>query len=145
MSNTNLAMLAEDWANQIHIVLDCKELSLKFMFELIKDTYKAFTLYHKDELIPKEISKILLKMEEFAHFTALMEDNEMGKGYYHWEEFQYIVTALKEGFLKSKFEAEFPQFIVLDCLDSQYLIDFENDSLEQYILAVQSERGREPD
>ena len=145
MSNTYLSTIAEDWANQTHIVLDCKELSLKFMFELIKDTYKAFTLYHKDELIPKEISKILLNMEEFAYFTALMEDNEIGKGYYHWEEFQYIVTALKEGFLKSNFEAEFPQFVVTDCLDSQYLIDFENDSLEQYIVAVQSERCREPD
>ena len=145
MSNTYLSTIAEDWANQTHIVLDCKELSLKSMFKLIKDTYKAFTLYHKDELIPKEISKILLNMGEFTYFTALMEDNEMGKGYYHWEEFQYIVTALKEGFLKSNFEAEFPQFVVTDCLDSQYLIDFENDSLEQYILAVQCERGREPD
>ena len=145
MSNTYLSTIAEDWANQTHIVLDCKELSLKSMFKLIKDTYKAFTLYHKDELIPKEISKILLNMGEFTYFSALMEDNEMGKGYYHWEEFQYIVTALKEGFLRSKFEAEFPQLVVTDCLDSQYLIDFENDSLEQYILAVQSERGREPD
>ena len=145
MSNTNLDILAEEWDNQIRIVLDCKELSLKSMFKLIKDTYKAFTLYHKDELIPKEISKILLNMGEFTYFTALMEDNEMGKGYYHWEEFQYIVTALKEGFLRSKFEAEFPQLVVTDCLDSQYLIDFENDSLEQYIIAVQSERGREPD
>ena len=145
MSNTNLAILAEEWDNQIRIVLDCKELSLKSMFKLIKDTYKAFTLYHKDELIPKEISKILLNMGEFTYFSALMEDNEMGKGYYHWEEFQYIVTALKEGFLRSKFEAEFPQLVVTDCLDSQYLIDFENDSLEQYIIAVQSERGREPD
>lgn len=145
MSNTNLAMIAKAWDVQTHIVLDCKELSLKAMFELIKDTYHALTVYHKDELIPKEISKILLNMGDFAYFTALMEDNEMGKGYYHWEEFQYIVTALKEGFLKSKFEAESPQFVVTDCLDSQYLIDFEKDSLEQYILAVQNDKCSEPD
>ena len=115
--------LAAEWQEMTAAVMDLKEISLSEMQGLLKDTYQALTAFHKDDLIPKEISKILLGMEDFLYFASLMEEKEVGTGFYHWREIYVISTALKSGFLEGAYECEFPKLQICDAEENVHVID----------------------
>jgi hypothetical protein len=73
------------------------------MQTLLKETYLILTTYHKDSLIPKEISKLFLEIEDFLYFSSLMEEKENGLGFYHWQELFHLVKALEKGFFEGKY------------------------------------------
>ena len=75
--------IVDEWCEMTNIVLDLKELSFSKIQNLLKETYEILTEYHKEKLIPKEISKLLLEVDSFLYFTSLMEENEKGIDFYH--------------------------------------------------------------
>lgn len=143
METTALKHLTKQWDDIICGVLHLQELSLSKTQRLLKDTYRALTAFHKEELVPKEISKILLRMEEFLYFASLMEEKEKGKSFYHWEELNYVVNALKKGFFDAEYACDYPKLIVTDVLDNEFLIDLEKDRMECLVTLVQKVKCEE--
>ena len=66
--------IISQWQEMTHTVFELKKLSLEDMQTLLKETYLILTTYHKDSLIPKEISKLFLEIEDFLYFSSLMEE-----------------------------------------------------------------------
>lgn len=122
------------WEEMTHTVFELKKLSLEDMQTLLKETYLILTTYHKDSLIPKEISKLFLEIEDFLYFSSLMEEKENGLGFYHWQELFHLVKALEKGFFEGKYSCDYPKLIITDVVDNDLLIDLESDRLESYIV-----------
>lgn len=131
------------WEEMTHTVFELKKLSLEDMQTLLKETYLILTTYHKDSLIPKEISKLFLEIEDFLYFSSLMEEKENGLGFYHWQELFHIVKALEKGFFEEKYSCDFPKLIITDVVDNDLLVDLESDRLESYIIAFNELKSME--
>ena len=82
MNTGFINVIVDEWCEMTNIVLDLKELSFSKIQNLLKETYEILTEYHKEKLIPKEISKLLLEVDSFLYFTSLMEENEKGIDFY---------------------------------------------------------------
>lgn len=135
--------IISQWQEMTHTVFEFKKLSLEDMQTLLKETYLILTTYHKDSLIPKEISKLFLEIEEFLYFSSLMEEKENGLGFYHWQELFHLVKALEKGFFEGKYSCDYPKLIITDVVDNDLLIDLESDRLESYIIAFNELKNRE--
>ena len=131
------------WEEMTHTVFELKNFSLEDMQTLLKETYLILTTYHKDSLIPKEISKLFLEIEGFLYFSSLMEEKENGFGFYHWQEIFHLIKALEKGFFEGKYSCDYPKLIITDVLDNDLLIDLESDHLESYIIAFNELNNRE--
>ncbi len=103
------------------------------MQNLLKETYQTLITFHKDELIPKEISKLLLEMDNFLYFTSLMENKEVGIDFYNYQYISSIVTALKKGFFEADYTCDFPKLKIKDSNENEVLIDFEMDIFNEKI------------
>ena len=143
MNKTELIGISDAWDDMTHRVLNLEELPLCEIQDLLKDTYSALTFFHKDDLVPKEISRVLLRLDEFLYFTSMMEENERGFGYYHWQEIFLIVEALKKGFFNAKYDYAYPKLNVCDPLDQEVLLDLEENRLEDYIRMINSMKAPE--
>lgn len=144
MGKDELNSLIGLWDAEIHNVLSLKEPSWQRLQSLLKETYKALTLYHKDELVPKELARIMLCMDELLYFTSLMEEKEKGFGYYRWREIKCLVDAMKKGFFEGKYDYAFPQLKITDPEDNDILFDLEKNSLEAYFVTYQGLISQEP-
>lgn len=127
MNYTEIVQLTKTWETMTHTVLDLKKFSLLEMQTLLKDTYKTLILFHKDELVPKEISKLLLEMDNFLYFTSLMENKEVGIDFYNYQYIFSIVAALKKGFFKADYTCDFPELKLDNSDNIEILINFETD------------------
>lgn len=143
MDTAALQTITAGWKEQTHLVLDLQALSLQDVQQLICATYEVLTAHCEGALVPKEICKIILEMEDFLYFAALMEEKECGKGYYCWEEIRYVVNALKDGFFAGKYPYAFPKLLVSDVMDTTYLFDLKKDQFAGYVLAVRREKTSE--
>ena len=129
MECKDLEAIAEHWGCMTMLTLNLREISLAEMRALLRDTYMALTQFHKDLLIPKEVTRILLSIEEYLYFASLMEEKEVPEGYYCYRQLNLIVNAFKEGFFNAEYAYEFPQLQILDEFQNAYLINMESDFL----------------
>lgn len=83
MEYENIKGLTREWEDMTGTVIELKELSVSDIEGLIADTYEVLTEYHKDALIPKEITKLLLEIKDFHEISSAIEFAEKPKGYYH--------------------------------------------------------------
>lgn len=130
MKCTKLKQLANQWEKMTHTVLALKQIPVENLQNLLKETYKTLVIFHKDELVPKVISKLFLEMEDFLYFSSLMEEKEVGIGYYCYEKVHTIVKALEEGFLNGDFGCEFPKLPIIDVCKAPFIFDFTTDVLD---------------
>lgn len=143
MSYNEISLLIKEWKDMISVVMSLEELSLPKIQELLKETYRILTVFHKSELVPKQISELFLEMENFLYFTSLMEEKEKNTGFYHWQEVFCIVKALEKGFFEGKYRCDFPKLIITDILDNDFLFDFGSDNIEGYIVAFNEVKAQE--
>jgi len=136
MKHMPIDLIANEWSQMSHDILDLKKLSLNRINTLLKETYRILSIYTTDELIPRDICKLIFYMEEFLYFSELMEEKEKGKGYYYFEEFRYLIDTLRDGFFKKEYSNSYPKLIVSDIMDNSYLLDFEEGNFESYVAAV---------
>ena len=139
--NHTIQATIESWDTLTHRVLALEEIPLCQVQALLKDSYALLTRYCQEDLVPKEMAKLLLTMDEYLFFAELMEEKEKGKGYYRWEESFFAVKALKEGFFKGRYPQDYPLLQITDCLDCSCLFDLEKDSMEQYVLLFQQRKA----
>jgi len=114
----------DKWLEMTDTVLDLKKFSLSETQDLLEETYRILITYHKEALIPKEISKLLLEMDSFLYFTSLMEEKEVGSDFYHCQYISAIVEALKEGFFNGEYKYAFPNLRIFDADSNEITIDF---------------------
>ena len=124
-----LELIAKKWDSMTTIALNLQELPLAQMQVLLCDTYRALTQFHKDSLVPKEITQILLNIEEYLYFASLMEETEVPAGYYCYRQLCLIVNAFKEGFFNAEYAYAFPQLQIFDDFQNAHIINLERNFL----------------
>ena len=107
MEREKIVRLVEDWERLTDKVLDLKSFEILEAVSLLGRSYDVLVQYSSDELVPKEVSKILLSMEEFLYFSSMMEEKETAVDFYHYQAMFGIISALREGFFSGKFEHKF--------------------------------------
>lgn len=118
-----ITRVIEDWQEMTHNVLDIKDIPLTDIENLLKETYTILTTYHKNTLIPKELTKLLLEIRDFNEISSAIEFAEKPSGYYHSLDVCVIVDALKTGFLEGNYECEFPKLKIYDLNKNGHIID----------------------
>ena len=124
-----LEKIAEHWERMTMYVLNLKELPLRELQLLLYDTYRALTQFHKQSLIPKEITKIFLNIEAYLYFASLMEEKEVTAGYYCHRQVYVIAKALQEGFFNAEYAYAFPQLQIFDDFHNAHIINLEKNFL----------------
>ena len=77
MDEKVLIQLTTQWSRMTGLVLELRKIPSAELQRLLKETYRVLRFYCKDNLVPKEISKILLEMDEFLYFASLFEKKEV--------------------------------------------------------------------
>ena len=131
MSKENLTVLACRWTKMIDTVLDLKKIPSGYLQQLLKDTYEMLYNYCEHDLVPREISKVLLEMEDFLNFAAMMENYEVETNFYYYQAIHTVVKALENGFLNGKYECAFPVLKLYDPMKNPHILDLENENLEE--------------
>ena len=132
MTKENLTKLACRWRDMIGRALELKTIPSDRLQRLLRDTYEALHYYEQD-LVPRQISKVLLEMEAFLYFASVMEDNEMGENFYFYQAIYGVVKALEEGFLNGGYVCVFPVLKVEDPRGNLHFLDLENGRLEELL------------
>lgn len=141
--NTLACQTAEQWNKLTHRVLALEELPLETIQAVLKDSYAVLTHYHKAEAIPKSVAKLLLEMNDFLSFTAMMEEREQPLGFYHWQEIFAMVSSMKQGFFEGKYSHAFPVLEITDALDNSYLMNLQTDPLAAYFALYNRQKTQE--
>lgn len=123
MSLERITRVTEGWQEMTHKVLNIKDISPTDIENLLKETYMILTTYHKDTLIPKELTKLLLEIRDFNEISSAIEFAEKPSGYYHSLDVCVVVDALKTGFLEGKYVCEFPKLKIYDLNKNGHIID----------------------
>lgn len=133
MGYAELTRIAREWEEMIHIVLDLERFSFVEMQELLKETYIVLIAFHKEQFIPKGISKILLNMDSFLYFVSLIEGQEVAIGFYHYQALSAVVNALKKGFFESNYKYTYPKLQICDMEQKTYIVDLESGNLADFL------------
>ena len=108
---------------------------LKKMQRLLRETYKVFTLFHKENFVPKGVTNILLYMDEYLHRAHTAIDYAEGDvKAIAWSQYGLLydmVISLKEGFFDGEYKAAYPILSVHDSIKDKYLFDMLNDDLKE--------------
>ena len=138
MSNKEITDITNQWKDTTHQVLALEEVSKATVRQLLKETYRMLTDYHKLGFVPKEIIALFLEMEDFLYFTSIMEGVEKEENFYNWQENFCIIKALEKGFLKGEYECDFPKLIIKS--KKKLLVDFDSDTEEDYIVTFNEDK-----
>lgn len=129
MRYDELPQISRSWSSMAMIVLDLKPLPYSEIQKLLRTTYNVLTRYCKNALVPKQISKILLAMDEFVYFASLMEEKELSEGYYCSRQIRVISRALKDGFFKGEYPIDFPNLQISNDFRNSYVINLNENFL----------------
>ena len=141
MSYNEISLLIKEWKDITSVVMSLDELPRTKVQQLLKETYRMLTDYHKLGLVPKEIIALFLEMEDFLYFTSIMEGVEKEENFYNWQENFCIIKALEKGFLEGEYECDFPKLIIRS--KKKLLVDFDSDTIEDYIVTFNEDKAQE--
>ena len=116
-----------------HRVLDLKRIPSIEIRELFRKSYEVLDCYHKEMLVPKELAEMLLEMDGFLYFAALITDKEFDDDPYLYQAVHSVAEALKKGFFEGKYECKPPLLKVINSDDKICTIDLENGYIEELI------------
>lgn len=125
MEYENIKGLTREWQDMTSRVLELRELSVSDTEELIADTYEVLTEFHKESLLPKEITKLLLEIKTFLEISSAVEFAEKPDGYYHSMDILLVTDTMIKGFLKGEYECKFPKLQIKDMDNNAHIIDLE--------------------
>lgn len=136
MELPRLVSLTRRWTELTDLVLDLAPISEEALQNLCRDTYRALFSHCEKACIPKELAKTLLAMETFLSLSCLMEEKEMGRGFYLWEELFLLIEALKRGFFDGRYPHAYPVLEISDPTDRALLFNLETDRFAAYTAAL---------
>ena len=127
--------IAYVWDRMATTVSCHSRVPLKKMQRLLRETYKVFTLFHKENFVPKGVTNILLYMDEYLHRAHTAIDYAEGDvKAIAWSQYGLLydmVLSLKDGFFDGEYKAKYPILSVHDSIKDKYLFDILNDDLKE--------------
>ena len=133
MSNKEITDITNQWTDVTHQILALEDVSMTRVRQLLKETYRILTDYHKSGFVPKEIIALFLEMKDFLYFSSIIEGVEKEENFYNWQENSCIITALEKGFLEGEYKCNFPKLIITNLSDKKLLVDFDSDTIEDWL------------
>ena len=81
-------------------------------------------------------------------FRVVMEEPEFKNKFkllvfYNWQENSCIITALEKGFLEGEYKCNFPKLIITTLSKKKLLVDFDSDTIEDYIVTFNEDKFQE--
>ena len=131
MNENMVNHITNRWQAMTAAALNLENIPAKTLQCLLKDSYEALYFYHQSSLIPKELSRMLLEMEEFLYFAELMETNEVGADFYHFRSLHTAIKAMERGFFAGEYASAFPVLTVTDPNGTVRVLDLENGNFEE--------------
>ncbi len=141
MEIKTIIQATDEWNNLTARVLDLKDFEYTRMQALLQKTYRILKSFHKDDVVPKEISKLLLSMDEFLYFSSMIEDKDVPIDFFHYQAISRLVAAIKNGFFEGSFEYHFTN----KQAEKLYKIDMEQNGVVDYLQAVKNKTCRQHD
>ena len=133
MKTENIRNVTDEWIGMTHKVLALKRIPSLDIRELFKRSYEVLDFYHKDALVPKEVSELLLEMDGFLYFASLITDKEFDDNPYLYQAVHSLAEALKIGFFAGVYECKYPILKVINSEDKLLIFDFEKSYVEDLI------------
>ena len=126
----SITAITKEWSKMTYNVLDLKRIPSIEIRDLLRNTYDVLNYYHKDELIPKAVSEMLLEMDGFLYFASMITDKEFDDDPYLYQAIHSIAESLKTGFFKGEYECKYPVLKVNNTKEKPYILDLQNGYIE---------------
>jgi hypothetical protein len=133
MVKETIKQITKEWNQLIHRALDSNRIPSLEIRGLFRRTYEVLYYFHKDELIPKIVSEMILEMDRFLYFVTLIADKEFDDDLSLYQAADAIANALKNGFFDGNYECEYPFLKVIDAEGKNCVLDLENGYVEDLI------------
>lgn len=98
MEILKIKALADEWNAAAWKVIEFENPGFKEVRKLFLETYEIIEKYRDEKLVPKELSGLLLEMQEFSWWVSNLEETPLHR--YH-QEIVSMMYELKGMFLKS--------------------------------------------
>ena len=133
MKKEDIKRVTEEWDDMTRRVLDLKRIPSMEIRDLFSKSYHVLDCYHKESLVPKELTEMLLEIDGFLYFAALITDKEFDDDPYLYQAIHSVAEALKKGFFEGKYECKYPLLKVINPEDSICILDLEKGRIEDLI------------
>jgi hypothetical protein len=130
MSRKLINNIANEWHAKTEEILELKELSLTYLQTLLNKTYKMLFDFKNDKVIPKELARVLVNMEEFFWFLSFVGEKEGMNISNYYQELHSISKTLKESYFNDDFKEKYPKLLVNVLGEEGFVFDFEKDLIE---------------
>ena len=133
MNKEMIMNLTEKWENATRDVLTKRTIVISDMQSLIRDTYKTYYEYHDKEMMPKEMGKLSMSMNQFLDFLVRIFLQDVYDDNVYHDTFCFIAEAIEYGFYKGKYKYNYPMLKVDNCNGGENIVNVEEDFLEELI------------
>ena len=106
MTKNEILRTAEGFEALTASLLDLKEQKLSEIAPLLADGISAAVAYKNEELIPKELCRLLLSLDEYLCFASFVEQGEL-LDFHCYQAVSNIASAIKKGLFEGGFECIF--------------------------------------
>lgn len=129
MMTEQIKGITREWKYLTGKVIKIEDIPVSDIEELLRDTYEVLYKYHKDTFIPKEVTEMLLEIEDFIGMSSTMEFTEKSEGYYHSFEVLLIIENMNNGFFKGEYSRKFPELMIDDINNKKHILNLNNNFL----------------
>ncbi|MBE6789261.1 MAG: hypothetical protein E7539_06330 [Ruminococcaceae bacterium] len=135
----HLETLSIQWKQLAAKAKNSQHIAYSELLEVFKATHKAVSSLHETNLVPRKACQVIMLMDEFTYYAAMMDENYLGdicSGLY------YLNYALKNEFFKGKYQSEFflgPKTSQI----KQYVLDIENIGLDDFVRFLKDQLGKD--
>ena len=133
MKRENIKRITEEWVGMTHTVLGLKRIPSIEIRDLFRKSYEVLNCYNKESRVPKELAEMLLEMDGFLYFAALITDKEFEDDPYLYQAIHSVAESLKNGFFDGNYECEYPFLKVTNAEARICILDLEKGYIEDLI------------
>ena len=87
--------LIQEWHTITDEVIEFKNIDFSNLQKLFKETYNVLEEYSNEKLVPKEISKLLLEINDFGWWVSSLDETPLHEFY---QELVSLISALNKYF-----------------------------------------------
>ena len=103
MEILKIKALADEWNAAAWKVIEFENPGFQALRKLFEETLELVEEYNKNQLVPKEISGVLLEMHDFGWWVGDLVDTPLHS---HYQEIVAVVNALNKHFLSGASASE---------------------------------------
>lgn len=134
--NEMIKNLVTEWEKASIKMLTSKEFSVEQIEMLLRETYRVCTEYKDKDMVPKELCKIIEKIQWFMsrgvdayHIDDMMMPSDTAE----IDAILFILEEIQYGFYDNDYKYAFPNIEVTNSKNKPYILNLENEFLEFFI------------